>query len=49
MGFFHGFVILPIILSMYNVKKRKESIDNKGLEANSPYKLVEDKSKQIKI
>lgn len=49
MGFLHGFVILPIILSMHNFKKRRESIDNKGLEPNSAYRLVEDKSNQNKI
>jgi len=50
MGFFHGFVIAPIILSMYNYKKRRESmVSNKGLEPNSPYKLVEDTNNLNKI
>lgn len=47
MGFFHGFVIAPIILSMNNLKKRKESLDNRGLEPNSPYKAIEDNKSNL--
>jgi hypothetical protein len=47
MGFFHGFVIAPIILSMYNPKKRRESLDNKGLEPDSHYRLSEENLNKI--
>jgi hypothetical protein len=49
MGFFHGFVIAPIILSMTNPKKRRESLDNKGLEPNSYYKMSEENTNLNKI
>lgn len=49
MGFFHGFVIAPIILSMHNLKKRRSIYENKDLEPNSSYKLVEDNTNLNKI
>ena len=36
MGFFHGFVLLPIILSMYTPKKR-------GFVVSSQYKSLNNK------
>ncbi len=45
-GFFHGFVITPIILSMYNnSKKRKNTL--KELSPDSAYKLVNDTSEKF--
>jgi hypothetical protein len=41
MGFFHGFVIAPIMLSMYHSKKRKDSIAI-GLGPDSTYKINPD-------
>lgn len=38
MGFFHGFVIAPIILSMYKSKKGYSA--SKELGPDSSYKLV---------
>jgi Niemann-Pick C1 protein len=37
-GFFHGFIIAPIILSMYNTKKGFSA--SKELGPDSTYKLV---------
>ena len=40
MGFFHGFVIAPIILSMHNTKKGYSV--SKDLGPDSTYRLVND-------
>lgn len=44
MGFFHGFVVAPIILSMYDYKHitKKSFSKDLGLGPDANYKLIHD-------